>query len=48
MLSVSTAVENKVRDLVCDGKMTLRSVQRGIAKDWQVLYRKVLGVAPTD
>jgi len=26
--------------------MGLRSVQRQIAGDWQVLYRKVFGVAP--
>ena len=41
-------LENKLHDLVCDGKKTLRSVQRGIASDWQKLYKQVFGVAPTD
>src|SRR5262245_47346817 len=45
---VKDKLENKLQDLVCDGTMTLRSVQRGIAGDWQKLYKKVIGVAPTD
>jgi hypothetical protein len=28
--------------------MTLRAVQRGIASDWQKLYKRVFGEAPTD
>jgi hypothetical protein len=44
---VKDKIENKLHDLMCDGKMTLRTVQRGIAKDWQALYKKVYGVAPS-
>jgi hypothetical protein len=32
--------------LVCDGTMTLRSVQQQIAANWQALYKKVFGTAP--
>jgi transposase-like protein len=45
---VKDKLENKLHDLVCDGKRTLRSVQRRIASDWQALYRSVYGVAPSD
>ena len=38
--------QNKLHDLVCDGTMSLRSVQRQIAANWQALYRKVFGLAP--
>jgi hypothetical protein len=43
---VKDRLENKLHDLVCEGKRTIRSVQRGIAEDWQALYKKVYGVAP--
>jgi hypothetical protein len=43
---IKDKLENKLHDLVCDGKMTLRSVQRAIAKDWQALYEKVHGTPP--
>jgi hypothetical protein len=43
---VKDKLENKLHDLVCDGTMTLRSVQRQIAMNWQALYRSVYGVAP--
>ena len=43
---VKDKLENKLHDLVCDGTMTLRSVQTQIAANWQALYRKVFGVAP--
>ena len=39
-------LENKLHDHVCNGTMTLRSVQRQIAAHWQALYKKVFGVAP--
>ena len=39
-------MENKLHELVCDGTMTLSSVQRQIAANWLALYRKVFGVAP--
>ena len=44
---IKDKLENKLHDLVCDGTMTLRAVRRGIASDWQKLYRKVFGVAPS-
>jgi hypothetical protein len=41
-------LENKLHDLVCDGTRTLSTVRRQIAKDWEVLYKSVFGVAPSD
>ena len=43
---VKDTLENKLHDLVCDGTMTLRSVQKQIAANWQALYKKAFGVAP--
>ena len=43
---VKDKLENKLHDLVCDGAMTLRAAQRGIATNWQALYKKVFGEAP--
>ena len=43
---VKDKLENKLHDLVCDGSMSLRSVQRQIAANWQAMYKKVFGVAP--
>ena len=43
---VKDKLENKLHDLVCTGTMTLRAVQRGIAANWQTLYKTVFGVAP--
>ena len=37
---VKDKLENKLHDLVCDRTMTLRSVQRQITANWQVLYKK--------
>jgi len=39
-------LENKVHDLVCAGKMSLRSAQRAIASNWVALYRRVFGTSP--
>jgi hypothetical protein len=44
---VKDKLENKLHDLVCDGQRTLSSVRKGIASDWQALYKTVYGVAPT-
>jgi hypothetical protein len=44
---INDKLENKLHDLVCDGMMTLRSVQKQIAANWQALYMRVFGVAPT-
>ena len=43
---VKDKLENKLHDLVCDGTMSLRNVQRQIAANWQALYKKVFGVKP--
>jgi hypothetical protein len=39
-------LENRLHALVCAGSMTLRAAQRGIASNWQGLYRQVYGVGP--
>jgi hypothetical protein len=44
---VKDKLENKLHDLVCDGTMTLSTVRRRIASDWQALYKTVFGVAPS-
>jgi hypothetical protein len=44
---VKDKLENELHDLVCEGKMTLRSVHRQIAANWIKLYRCVCGVAPS-
>ena len=40
---VKDRLENKAHALVCAGAMTLRTVQFGIAKNWQALYKRVFG-----
>jgi hypothetical protein len=44
---IKDKLENKLHSLVCSGSMSLRSVRIGIAANWQKLYRKVYGTAPT-
>ena len=39
-------LENKLYDLVCDGTMTLRSVQRQITANWQALYKQRIRSRP--
>jgi hypothetical protein len=43
---VKDRLENKLHQLVCAGKLSLRSAQTGIARDWQALYTGVYGTAP--
>ncbi len=43
---VKDRLENKLHQLVCAGKLSLRSAQTGIARDWQALYTSVYGTAP--
>ena len=43
---VKDRLENKLHDLVCAGSLSLRSVQRAIASNWQLLYKQVYGVSP--
>lgn len=45
---VKDDLENKLHDLVCAGAMSLRAAQAGIATNWETLYRRVFGVAPTN
>ena len=45
---VKDKLENKLHDLVCDRTMTLRSVQRQITANWQVLYKKVYAAPRKD
>jgi hypothetical protein len=44
---VKDKLENKLHDLVCADSMSISSVQRQIASNWQVLYKKVFGVRRT-
>ena len=44
---VKDKLENKLHALVCSGEMTLRAAQRGIATNWQALYKRVFGNLPT-
>jgi hypothetical protein len=44
---VKDKLENKLHDLVCDGKRQLRATQRKITSDWQAHYKSVYGVAPS-
>ncbi len=43
---VKDRLENRLRALVCSGRMALRVAQRQIAADWTALYQAVYGVAP--
>jgi hypothetical protein len=40
------ALENRLHDLVCAGAITLERARRGIATNWEALYRDVFGSAP--
>lgn len=39
-------LENATHRAVCAGSISLRSAQRQIAGNWELLYQKVFGVAP--
>ncbi|MGD0715339.1 MAG: DUF3761 domain-containing protein [Gaiellaceae bacterium] len=43
---VKDKLENRLHDLVCTGRIGLRSAQERIAGDWEALYREVFGAAP--
>lgn len=38
-------LENRLHDLVCAGAMQLATARRGIAANWEALYRRVFGAA---
>ena len=40
-------LENRLHDLVCEGKLTLRSAQRQEAGNWVAAYRKYVGSPPS-
>lgn len=40
-------LENRLHDLVCDGKLTLRSAQRQESGNWIAAYRKYVGSPPS-
>ncbi|HEV7134123.1 MAG TPA: DUF3761 domain-containing protein [Gaiellaceae bacterium] len=40
------ALENRVHDLVCAGRMTLRVAQSRIASNWETLFAQVFGAPP--
>jgi hypothetical protein len=39
-------LENRLHDMVCAGQIGLRAAQRGIAGDWESLYRRVFETSP--
>ena len=39
-------LENRLHDMVCRGDLALRSAQRRIAANWQLLYKQVYAVTP--
>ena len=43
---VKDVLENAAHKAVCAGKVGLRTAQREIARDWQLLYKRLFGVAP--
>ena len=43
---VKDKLENRLHALVCDGSLSLRAAQQGIARNWQGLYQQVFGTAP--
>jgi len=42
---VKDRLENRLHDLVCAGTMQLATARRGIAANWEALYRRVFGTA---
>ena len=44
---VKDRLENKLHSLVCSGSISLQATRVGIASNWQALYRKVFGTAPS-
>jgi hypothetical protein len=40
-------LENRLHDLVCEGRLALRAAQRQEARDWVAAYRRYVGSLPT-
>ncbi len=43
---VKDVLENAAHKAVCAGTISLRAAQREIARNWELLYKKLFGVAP--
>ena len=43
---VKDKLENRMRKLICDGKLDIRQAQDEIAKDWKAAYVKYIGPLP--
>ena len=43
---VKDKLENRLHQMVCAGAITLLAAQRGIATNWEALYKRVYGIAP--
>ncbi len=44
---VKDAAENRAKADVCDGTLSLRAARRGFARNWEALYRRLFGHAPS-
>jgi hypothetical protein len=44
---VKDSLENRLHAMVCAGSIGLRAAQSAIASNWQGLYERVFGLAPT-
>ena len=44
---VKDELENKLHGLVCSGAMRLRDAQHGIAANWESIYKRLFGAAPS-
>lgn len=43
---VKDELENRAKEWVCDGRLSLGAARRGFARDWETLYRRLFGHAP--
>jgi 5-methylcytosine-specific restriction endonuclease McrA len=43
---VKDAAENRAKEWVCEGRLSLAAARRGFAADWESLYRRLFGHAP--
>lgn len=39
------ALENRAKNAVCAGQISLRTARRGIARNWEALYTRLFGHA---
>mgnify|MGYP000272904209 CR=1 FL=1 len=45
---IKDTLENRLHDLVCSGKLLLKTAQRAIAVNWEDAYQLYVGPLPTD